>query len=229
MHFGYFDPTHLVLILVSTAIGMATRGYISSTFKKWSAAPLATGITGAEVARRVLDSNGLFDVPVNAIPGHLADHYDPRSRTLALSASVYGQANVAAAGVAAHEAGHAIQHSSRYVLAGLRNALVPVANIGTRLAWILIMVGLFIRTSEVAWLGVLLFAGSVIFHIVTLPVEFNASRRALEALKVSGAMSPEQVGGARQVLNAAALTYLGAALISVMQLLYFAGFTRRRS
>ncbi|MCL2504263.1 MAG: zinc metallopeptidase [Coriobacteriia bacterium] len=224
----YLDPTYIVLLLVSTVIGMATQKYIDSMFKKWSAVPLATGLTGADVAKRVLNANGLHDVPVNAVSGHLTDHYDPRSRTLALSSAVYGQATVAAAGIAAHEAGHAIQHSRRYVWSSLQTAFVPVVNIGSTLAFPAIMLGLFLRISQLALLGVFLYSIAVFFQVITLPVEFNASRRALEALKVSGALSPEQIGGARQVLGAAALTYLGAALISVMQLLYYAGFARRR-
>jgi len=188
---------------------------------------MGSGMSGAEVARRVLDANGLQAVPVSAVGGNLTDHYDPRNRTLALSEAVYSQPTVAAAGVAAHEAGHAIQHSQNYVWGNIRTAIVPVVNIGSKFAFPAIMIGLFLKLASLAWIGVLFYAGAVLFQIVTLPVEFDASKRALAALSTSGTMPPEQVAGARQVLTAAALTYVGAALISVMQLLYFIGLARR--
>ncbi len=224
----YFDPLYLLLILVSTVIGMVTQSYISSTFKKWSAVPLTTGLSGAQVARRVLDASGLAAVPVNPVAGNLTDHYDPRNRTLALSEPVYGQPTVAAAGVAAHEAGHAIQHDKRYVWASVRTAIVPVVNFGSRMAFPAILLGIWLQIAQLAWLGVILYAGAVLFQVVTLPVELDASRRALVALNESGAMTPEQLGGARQVLTAAALTYVGAALVAVLQLLWFMNLARRR-
>jgi hypothetical protein len=171
--------------------------------------------------------NGLQEVPVNAVAGNLTDHYDPRSKTLALSGPVYGEMSVAAAGVAAHEAGHAIQDQQRYVWGTIRTAIVPVVNIGSRFAFPAILLGIFLQISQLAWLGVVFYAGAVLFQLITLPVEFNASSRALDSLTVSGAMSPEQVAGARQVLTAAALTYVGAALVAALQLLYFVGLARR--
>lgn len=223
----FFDPLWILLMLLSTGIGLITQGYINSTFRKWSRVPVHTGVQGAEVARRILDSNGLHDVPVNAVGGSLTDHYDPRSRALALSSPVFSQASVAAAGVAAHEAGHAIQHAENYVWGNIRTAIVPVVNIGSQFAFPAIFLGLFMQVAGLVWLGVAFYAGAVLFQIVTLPVEFDASRRALASLSVSGAMTPDQIGGARQVLTAAALTYVGAALISVLQLLYFIGLARR--
>lgn len=223
----FFDPFWLMLIIVSTVIGMATQGYINSTFRKWSKVPLHTGLSGAQVARRILDMNGLQEVPVNQVAGNLTDHYDPRSKTLALSGPVYGEMSVAAAGVAAHEAGHAIQDEQGYVWGSIRTAIVPVVNIGSRFAFPAILLGIFLQISQLAWLGVVFYAGAVLFQLVTLPVEFNASSRALDSLTVSGAMSPEQVAGARQVLTAAALTYVGAALVAALQLLYFVGLARR--
>jgi Zn-dependent membrane protease YugP len=222
-----FDPIWLALILVSTGIGMATQGYINSTFRKWSKVPLNTGMSGAQVARRILDMNGLQEVPVNSVGGKLTDHYDPRNRTLALSAPVYGEMSVAAAGVAAHEVGHAIQDQQRYVWGTLRTAIVPVVNIGSQFAFPAILLGLWLGIAGLAWLGVIFYAGAVLFQLVTLPVEFDASKRALTLLTDSGTMSPEQVNGARQVLTAAALTYVGAALIAALQLLYFVGLARR--
>jgi uncharacterized protein len=223
----FFSPVYLLLLLVTTAIGAATQGYIKSTFGKWSQVPVATGMSGADVARRVLDANGLGDVPVGPVAGNLTDHYDPRNRTLALSEPVYAATSVAAAGVAAHEAGHAIQHQQAYVWARARNAIVPAANLGSRLAFPLILLGVVLRFGELATLGVILYGLAVLFQIVTLPVEFDASRRALGALASSGAMPAEQVPGAKQVLSAAALTYVGAALIAALQLLYFFGLSRR--
>lgn len=222
-----FDPLWILLMLVSTGIGLITQGYINSTFRKWSRVPVHTGMQGAQVARRILDSNGLHAVPVNAIAGSLTDHYDPRSRSLALSSPVYSEASVAAAGVAAHEAGHAIQHAQDYVWGNIRTAIVPVVNIGSQFAIPAIILGLLFQRAGLIWLGIAFYAGAVLFQVITLPVEFDASRRALDALSVSGAMSPDQIGGARQVLTAAALTYVGAALISVLQLLYFVGLARR--
>lgn len=224
----YIDPLWLALILVSTGIGFATQGYIKSSFRKWSTVPSSTGLTGAQVARRVLDANGLDAVSIQSVKGDLTDHYDPRSKNLALSSPVYGQATVAAAGVAAHEAGHAIQDARGYVWGAVRTNLVPVVNIGSQFAWPAIFLGMILQFSGLIWVGVIFYAGAVLFQVVTLPVEFDASRRALAALSDSGAIGPEQVPGARQVLNAAALTYVGAALISVLQLLYFIGLARGR-
>lgn len=223
----FFDPLWLLVILVSTAIGFITQGYINSTFRKWSRVPVGNGMSGADVARRVLDMNGLRQVPINPVGGNLTDHYDPRNRTLALSGPVYGETSVAAAGVAAHEAGHALQHAENYIWGNIRTAIVPVVNIGSQFAFPAILLGVMLRVSGLFWLGILFYAGAVLFQIVTLPVEFDASRRALDALTTSGSMSPDQVSGARQVLTAAALTYVGAALISIIQLLYFIGLGRR--
>lgn len=228
----FFNTSYLLLIIISTVIGLATQAYIKSTFRKWSQVPLGTGMSGQQVARLVLDVNGLQSVPVNAVAGELTDHYDPRDRTLALSQSVYGHASVASAGVAAHEAGHAIQHQQGYVWSGVRTAIVPVVNIASQAAFPLIMLGIFMQglgqiASGMIWLGVVFYAAAVLFQIVTLPVEFDASRRALGALSTSGAMPAEQLVGARQVLTAAALTYVGAALVAVLQLVYFIGLARR--
>jgi hypothetical protein len=222
-----FDPVWLLLIVVSTIIGGVTQGYIKSTFRKWNQVPVASGMTGAQVARQVLDANGLGDVPVNKVGGHLTDHYDPRVRSLALSEPVYGVPSVAAAGVAAHEAGHALQDQQGYFWGKVRTAIVPAANIGSQMAFPLILLGIFLNVAGLATVGIVLYAGAVLFQVVTLPVEFDASRRALGALSASGALPPEQVAGARQVLTAAALTYVGAALISALQLLYFIGLANR--
>lgn len=222
-----FDPAWLLIMLFSTIIGLITQGYINSSFRKWDNVPVANGRSGAQIARAILDSNGLHGVQIRPVAGTLTDHYDPRSKMLGLSQSVHDQPSVAAAGVAAHEAGHAIQDERRFVWGTVRTALVPVVNFGSGAAWWLIFGGLFFRFPGLLWLGIAFYAGAVLFHIVTLPVEFDASRRALAALTTSGAMPAEQVAGARQVLTAAALTYVAAALIAAMQLLYFIGLARR--
>lgn len=223
----YFDPLWIALIVVSTILGLVTQGYINSTYRKWSQVPLDGGRSGAEVARAILDGGGLTGVGIGQVAGQLTDHYDPRSKQLGLSQGVYGSANVAAAGVAAHEAGHALQDAQGYAWGKVRTALVPVAQIGSSSAFWLIFAGLIFNFSALAWLGVLFYAGAVLFQVVTLPVEFDASRRAIAALRSSGTMSAPQIDGAKQVLTAAALTYVAAALIAALQLLYFIGLARR--
>ncbi len=222
-----FSTEYLLLMAVSVVLGLATQGYINSTFRKWSKVPLDSGLSGAQVARRVLDADGLTGVEIVRVGGNLSDHYDPRSKRLALSDGVYGQPSVAAAGVAAHEAGHAIQDAKRYFWGGVRTALVPVVNFGSSAAGVLILMGLFIGITGLVWLGVLAYASAVLFQLVTLPVEIDASRRAVARLELSGVMGPMQLAGARQVLFAAALTYVAAALVSIMNLVYYMGLARR--
>lgn len=242
-----FNPTWLAIILLSLVLGLATQSYINSSFRKWSRVPLNSGMTGAQVAQRVLASNGIptgdvdisqgpggtLRVRIQAVGGNLSDNYDPRTKVLNLSQGVYGVSSVAAAGVAAHEAGHAVQDANHYVWGNVRSALVPVANLGSRMSWVMIFAGLlfFAGTSLgywIVWLGIAFFATAVLFQIVTLPVEFNASSRALAALESTGTLDPTQLAGARQVLTAAALTYVAAALIASLQLLYFVGLGSRR-
>lgn len=225
---GYLNSQWLLLMIVTVALGGLTQAYIRFTFRKWSHVPVASGLSGAQVARRILDANGLAAVPVNPVTGTLTDHYDPRSRQLALSEGVYGAATVAAAGVAAHEVGHAIQDEQEYVWGNIRTAIVPVVNFGSSAAGILILMGLVMPAfAGLLWLGILAYSAAVIFQIITLPVEFNASRRALVTLEMNGVMPPDQLAGARQVLTAAALTYVAAALISLLNLFYYLGLARR--
>lgn len=224
-----FDSQYLIIMLVAVVLGFLTQGYVNSAYRKWSQVQLATGRSGAEVARAMLDSEGLGNVAIEQVSGHLTDHYDPKANVLRLSTDVYSGRSVAAAGVAAHEAGHAVQHARGYVPARIRMALVPAANIGSQASWILIIMGIWIGISGLAWLGVVLFGAAVLFQLVTLPVEFDASSRAVKALATTGMLPEQQVSGARNVLTAAALTYLAAALISVMQLLYWVGVVGRRS
>ena len=224
----YFDPLWIALMVVSTLLGFVTQRYIKSSFRKWSNVGVSSGMTGAQIARSILDANGLQDVAIQQVAGDLSDHYDPRSKTLGLSSAVHNVASVAAAGVAAHEAGHAVQDARGYVWGSIRSALVPVVGFGSGAAWILIMIGFIIPAlGPLIWLGILFYAGAVLFQIVTLPVEFDASRRALVNLEGTGAVDAGQLAGARQVLTAAALTYVAAALISALQLLYYIGLARR--
>lgn len=224
----FFDPMWILLMVVSTVLGLATQGYIKSSFRKWGNVPTRSGMTGAEVARKILDTNGLQSVAIQQVAGNLSDHYDPRSKTLGLSASVYGQASVAAAGVAAHEAGHAVQDAREYVWGNVRTAMVPAVNLGSSMSWILIMAGFFLQLTGLIWVGIAFYSAAVLFQFVTLPVEFDASKRAMASLESTGALDAGQLAGARQVLTAAALTYVAATLIAVLQLLYYVVLARGR-
>lgn len=223
----FFDPAYLLIVLVAMVLGGVTQAYIRSSFNRYSRVALATGLTGAEVARQMLDAEGLQHVGIEMVHGRLADHYDPRGRVLRLSQEVYAGRSVAAAGVASHEAGHAVQHAKAFAAASLRQALVPTAQIGSSIAPWLIVLGLILNMGGLAMAGVALFGGVVLFQLVTLPVEFDASRRALVSLASGGVLPAEQVAGARTVLTAAALTYIAAALIALIQLAYFFGLARR--
>lgn len=222
-----YSPTFFGIMILSAVLGAITQAWVNGSFRRWSRIGLATGLSGAETARNMLDASGLTQVSVEMVGGNLTDHFDPRAGVLRLSRPVYEGRTVAAAGVACHEAGHAVQHAAGYAPARFRMALVPSANIGSKMAFPLILIGLVLNFTELAWVGVAMFGAAVLFQLVTLPVEFDASRRALAALSGGGMVPAEQVGGAREVLTAAAMTYLAAALISVLQLLYFAGMARR--
>ena len=217
----------LVIMIVPIAIGAATRFWVNSQYRRFSGVPLESGLSGVETARQVLDSEGLQNVAIEQIPGELTDHFDPRANVLRLSRSVYEGRSIASAGVAAHEAGHAIQHARRFVFGSVRTALVPAANIGSRAAPFLIILGIVLHFTGLAWLGILVYAAAVLFQIVTLPVELDASRRALAALVPAGVVTDAELPGARSVLTAAAMTYVAAALISVIYLLYYIGLARR--
>jgi len=220
-----FDPSYLFIMVVGLVLGLATQAWIKGSYRKWSRVPLATGRSGAEVARAMLDQNGLSAVSINQVGGSLTDNYDPRTRVLNLSADVYNGRSVASAGVASHEAGHAVQHARAYAPAAARQALVPIANIGSQISWLFIMLGFWLNVGGLITIGALVFGGAVLFQIVTLPVEFDASRRAVESLSMG--LPAEQAAGARSVLNAAAMTYVAAALVAIMQFVYFLGLSRR--
>ena len=216
MHLSY-----LALIVISLALGLGTQWYIRHTFKRWSQVPIDSHETGAQVARRFLNSEGLSNVPIRPNGGDdLSDYYDPRSDALYLSNSSENGDSVASVAVACHEAGHAVQHDRNYMPARIRMAIVPVVNIGSELWMLVLLAGIFMNLTGLINLGILLFAFVVVFQLVTLPVEFNASARALNFISNDVRISPEQARGARQMLTAAALTYVAAALSSILQLLY---------
>ena len=221
MFYYYWDPTY-VLVLIGIIICSVASMKMHSTFNRYSRVRNQRGLTGREAAEIILRNAGIHDVTVGRISGNLTDHYDPVHKTLRLSDSIYDSYSVAAIGVAAHECGHAIQHAKGYIPLQLRSMLVPVANFGSTLAWPLIFIGLFFgggSSSLFLNLGIFAFSAAVLFQIVTLPVEFNASGRALRILSDSGMLYPEEVSSTRKVLTAAALTYVAGALSSILQLL----------
>ncbi len=218
-YYGYgLDPTY-ILVLIGALLSMWASARVNSTFQKYSRVRSMTGMTGAEAARRILNSQGIYDVRVQAVSGQLSDHYDPRTRTVNLSEPVYAQASVAAVGVAAHECGHAIQDNVGYLPLRLRAAFVPVANFGSRLSWPLILIGLILGATSFIQLGIWMFTLALLFQVITLPVELNASRRAVTLLDEVGILSGEEVVHTRKVLGAAALTYVAAVAASLLQLL----------
>lgn len=217
----YFDPTYF-LVLIGVVLSLLASGRVKSTFAKYSQVRNSRGLTGAQAAEQVLRTAGIYDVRIEHVGGNLTDHYDPRTKVLRLSDSVYGQTSVAAVGVAAHECGHAIQHAKGYAPLKLRSTLVPVANFGSKLAWPLIIFGLFISGESSRILinaGIIAFLGAVLFQLITLPVEFNASNRAIRMIADSGMMYGEEIQGAKKVLSAAALTYVASAATAILQLL----------
>lgn len=221
MFYYYYDWTY-ILVLVGALICMAASARVNSTFSRYSTVRSHLGMTGKEAAEQILHRNGIYDVQVIHIPGNLTDHYNPSKKTLGLSDTVYNSSSVAAIGVAAHECGHAVQHATGYAPLSIRGALVPVANIGSMAAWPLIIIGLLLNGQTSALfinLGILLFTAAVLFQIVTLPVEFNASGRAIKVLETSGMLYPEEVGSVKKVLGAAALTYVASAAAMILQLL----------
>ena len=215
----YFDPTY-ILIIIGMLLALGAQAKVKSTFNKYSQVRSHSGLTAAEIAMRILQSNGIYDVFVDRVSGNLTDHYDPKSKVLRLSDTTYNSTSVAAIGVAAHECGHAIQHHQEYVPLNLRNAIVPVVNICSNLSWPIILIGVvFSFNQTLVNIGILLFCAVVAFQLITLPVEFNASNRAVAILRDKGFLHGEEVDGAKKVLNAAALTYLAAAATSILQLL----------
>jgi len=213
-----FDSTYL-LVIIGFLLCLAASSGMKRTFAKYSKVRSYSGITGAETAQRILHRAGITDVRVEQVAGDLSDHYDPRNKVLRLSGSVYGSNSLAAVCVAAHECGHAIQHNHNYAPLAIRSAIVPVANIGSTLAWPLFILGFILNRPYLLTFGIILFAGAVLFQLVTLPVETNASSRALAMLSETGILREEELNGGKKVLRAAALTYVASLAASILQLL----------
>ena len=221
MGYYYWDPTY-ILVVIGAVICMIASARVKGTFNKYSQLRSMSGMNGAQVAQRVLQAAGIYDVQVRHVSGSLTDHYDPRTKTVNLSDPVYNATSVAALGVAAHECGHAIQHAKSYAPLSIRSAHVPIANFGSMLAWPVILIGLLFNTRSsglIIDIGILLFSAAVLFQLVTLPVEFDASRRALVMLRTQGILADDELRYTRRVLKSAALTYVASAAAAILQLL----------
>lgn len=223
--YGFFSPyffmdrSYIIYVLPALILALFAQMNVQSTFSRYSDKLNARGYTGSDVARRILDQNGLYSVRIERIPGNLSDHYDPRDRVVRLSEQVYDGRSVASIGVAAHETGHAIQHSVAYAPLTIRNAIIPVTQFGSSASIWLILIGFFFNWQPLVLLGIVLFSFAVLFQLITLPVEFNASSRALKILSESNILYEDELAGARKVLRAAALTYVAATVVAFAQLL----------
>ncbi len=218
---GFFDPMYWMMLAPALVLSIVSSLWVKSSFSKWKKRSLSSQMSGAEAARAILDANGLNRVRVQRVGGWLSDHYDPGKKVLRLSPEVHDGRSVAAVGVAAHEAGHALQDKERYLPLVARTALVPLASLGSNLTWILIVAGMFLHITQLYTAAVILFSVVVLFQLVTLPVEFNASSRAKATLQQHGIVSASEAVGVNRVLGAAAMTYVAAALTAVLQLVYF--------
>ncbi|MBO5487141.1 MAG: zinc metallopeptidase [Eubacterium sp.] len=213
-----WDPTY-ILVIVGVVLSLIASMKVKTTFNKYSRVRSTSGLTGAQVAQRILNYAGITDVSIGRVSGSLTDHYNPKSKVINLSESVYGSNSVAAIAVAAHECGHVIQHSKNYAPLSIRTALVPVANFGSGASWFVIIAGLIFSYHPLVTIGILLFSAAVLFQVVTLPVEFNASQRALVILQDTGILGMQEGKSAKKVLHAAALTYVASAAAAILQLL----------
>jgi Zn-dependent membrane protease YugP len=219
----FYNPTYFLFMAPALLLMLAAQFYVNSTYKKWSQVQARSDVSGAEAAERLIRYGGLYDVEIQGVRGNLTDHYDPRKKVLRLSEGVYRNNSIASLAIAAHELGHAVQDQEGYFPLRFRAMLIPVVNIGSYLGWILIMIGLFLRLTDLAWLGVAVFSGGTLFALATLPVELNASARAKRLLSNSGlVLGGDEERGVNQVLNAAALTYIAALFTAILQLLYWA-------
>ena len=232
MRFIPFDWTYLVFIVPCVILSLFCQFKVQSNFSKYSRIPNSRHMTGAQAAEYILRHNGVTGVVIEHVSGSLTDHFDPRSNVIRLSDSVYSSMSVAAIGVAAHEAGHAVQHANGYIPNKIRSAILPIANIGSKLSWILILIGLIFYAkigTILLNIGIILFSASVLFTVATLPVEFDASRRALRCFRETNLIVGEEYDGAKKVLQAAAMTYVASAVTSIMQLLRLIFISRRRN
>jgi len=218
----FFSPTYLMYMIPAFILMGLTSWYVKSAYKKWSQVPAQSRLTGTQAAQQLINAGNLYGVQVASIAGNLTDNYDPRQKTLFLSQGVANVASVASVAIAAHELGHAMQDAEDYFPLRFRAALVPIVNLGSNLGWILIMIGLFLHFTQIAWLGILVFAGGAVFALATLPVELNASARAKHLLVQTGIIqTDEEQRGVNAVLNAAALTYVAGLVTAILQLLYY--------
>jgi Zn-dependent membrane protease YugP len=217
----FLDPMYFVFLAPALLLSLWASWRTKSSFKRYSRVPVSSGLTGAQAAQRLLERAGIRDVSIKPTRGFLSDHYNPATRTLALSEAVYGSRSVAAVGVATHEAGHAIQHAEGYAALKLRTAIVPMAGIGSNLGYLVMLVGLFLASGDMVAVGAVLFSAVVVFQLVTLPVELDASARAKRLVVAEGIVGQEESRGVSKVLNAAAMTYVAAAASSLLTLLYF--------
>lgn len=225
---GYFYDATYILVIIGALLGLLAQAKVKGAFARYSKVYSMRGVTAEQVAEMILQQAGIRDVRIEQIGGDLTDHYSPNEKVLRLSETVYGSSSVAAIGVAAHECGHAIQHAEDYLPIQIRSTIVPVVNIGSKLAWPIIFLGLLIGMTPLANIGIILFSLIVVFQVVTLPVEFNASGRALAILRDSSYLSGDELKGARKVLSAAAMTYVAAMVASVLQLLRLVMIVGRR-
>ncbi|MBN8656887.1 MAG: zinc metallopeptidase [Anaerolineae bacterium] len=226
----FFSPTYLMYMIPAFILMAITSWYVKAAYNKWSRVAAGSRFTGYEATRRLIASSGLQGVKIQGTPGEMTDHYDPRDKTVYLSGGVANTASVAALAIAAHELGHAQQDAEEYFPLKFRGVLVPLVNIGSNLGWILIMIGLFLQLMQIAWLGVIIFAGGALFALVTLPVEFDASARARRMLAESGIIQTDaEMRGVSNVLNAAALTYVAGLVTAILQLLYYVSLVSGRS
>ncbi len=226
LYYYGLDYLYLVLVLPAIVFMLITQASVKSTFSKYSAHP--TNINGAEAARRVLEANGVLDVKIERVSGNLTDHYDPKSNVIRLSENVYNARTVSAVGVAAHEAGHAVQYALSYAPIKFRTAIFPICNLGSRLAVPLVMFGFIFNFYYLIDIGIIFFALALLFQLITLPVEFNASRRAIASIRDYGILEEQNVKGAKKVLTAAAMTYIASFLVSLAQLLRLLLIANRR-
>lgn len=229
MPFYFFDSYYIYLVIPALLIALFAQMNVKSAFHKYSQIHNARGYTGYQIAREILDQNQLYDVKIERVAGSLTDHFDPTQKVVRLSDTVYQSTSVAAIGVAAHECGHAIQHNTGYFPIKVRSAILPVTKIGSMLAWPMAIFGLLLRFEPLVTVGIWLFAAVVLFQLVTLPVEFNASHRALNTLEVNNILEGGEYTGARKMLTAAALTYVAALLVAVANLLRLIGLANRRN
>ncbi len=225
-YYGGIDSSWFVFLMIALAVSLYAQFKVSSTFKKFLRVPSSSNYTGSEIARLILDRNGLYDVRVEPIAGHLTDHYDPRHRVVRLSPNVYNGSSIASISVAAHEVGHAIQHAEGYFPLVLRNNIAPIVSFSSKFIWLLVFLG-FVVSPFYLELGIALYLGIVLFQVITLPVEFNASRRALYQLE-SGLVYGSEIESSKKVLSAAALTYVAATLVSIAELLRLLAIAGRR-